>query len=200
MECYFQGCTEDATTKEHIPPRSFFPQGENDQLLTVRSCKIHNNDKSKNDTYVLAHICMNAPPESRAKEIFDKTVRPQLSHNNDALARTLLKDSREVSGGISCAVDCDRLDEFFTALSCGLIYKSQKKKLPSNYRLGHIYHQLSAPDDILCREMQNEIDKFYDGKPLEPDPKVFEQYQPVVIHPSLRRDGVNGDMDWYCPT
>ncbi|WP_181418258.1 hypothetical protein [Komagataeibacter oboediens] len=34
----------------------------------------------------------------------------------------------------------------------------------------------------------------------EPDPKVFEQYQPVVIHPSLRRDGVNGDMDWYCPT
>ncbi|WP_181418279.1 hypothetical protein [Komagataeibacter oboediens] len=35
---------------------------------------------------------------------------------------------------------------------------------------------------------------------LEPDPKVFEQYQPVVIHPSLRRDGVNDDMDWYCPT
>jgi len=35
---------------------------------------------------------------------------------------------------------------------------------------------------------------------LEPDPKVFEQYQYVVIHPSLRRDGVNGDMDWYCPT
>jgi ATP-dependent exoDNAse (exonuclease V) beta subunit len=34
----------------------------------------------------------------------------------------------------------------------------------------------------------------------EPDPKVFEQYQPVVIHPSLRRDGVNGGMDWYCPT
>ena len=34
----------------------------------------------------------------------------------------------------------------------------------------------------------------------EPDPKVFEQYQHVVIHPSLRRDGVNGGMDWYCPT
>ena len=34
---------------------------------------------------------------------------------------------------------------------------------------------------------------------LEPDPKVVEQYQHVVIHASLRRDGVNGDMDWYCP-
>ncbi|WP_222430336.1 hypothetical protein, partial [Gluconacetobacter diazotrophicus] len=43
--------------------------------------------------------------------------------------------------------------------------------------------------------------KFFRGgktkKDIEPDPKVFEQYQPVVIHPSLRRDGVNGDMDWY---
>ncbi|MCE0745435.1 hypothetical protein LWC05_16300 [Acetobacter sicerae] len=34
----------------------------------------------------------------------------------------------------------------------------------------------------------------------EPDPKVFEQYQHVVIHSSLRRDGVNSGMDWYCPT
>lgn len=34
---------------------------------------------------------------------------------------------------------------------------------------------------------------------LEPEPKVVEQYQHVVIHASLRRDGVNGDMDWYCP-
>ena len=34
---------------------------------------------------------------------------------------------------------------------------------------------------------------------LEPEPKVVEQYQHVVIHASLRRDGVNDDMDWYCP-
>ena len=34
---------------------------------------------------------------------------------------------------------------------------------------------------------------------LEPDPKVIEQYQPFVIHPSLRRDGVKHGMDWYCP-
>ena len=37
------------------------------------------------------------------------------------------------------------------------------------------------------------------GELSEPDPKVVEQYQHVVIHASLRRDGVNGDMDWYCP-
>jgi hypothetical protein len=34
---------------------------------------------------------------------------------------------------------------------------------------------------------------------LEPDPKVVEQYQRHVIQPSLRRDGGNDGMDWYCP-
>jgi hypothetical protein len=34
---------------------------------------------------------------------------------------------------------------------------------------------------------------------LEPDPKVVEQYQPYVIQPSVRADGVAHDMDWYCP-
>ena len=34
--------------------------------------------------------------------------------------------------------------------------------------------------------------------PSEPDPKVVEQYQYLVIQPSLQRDGVSHGMDWYC--
>lgn len=49
-----EGCTA------LIPPKAFFPEGERDQLLTVRSCPHHNNAKSNDDLYVLAHICMNA--------------------------------------------------------------------------------------------------------------------------------------------
>ena len=33
----------------------------------------------------------------------------------------------------------------------------------------------------------------------EPDPKVVEQYQYVVIQAVLQRDGVDDDMDWHCP-
>ena len=33
---------------------------------------------------------------------------------------------------------------------------------------------------------------------LKSDPKVVGQYQHVVIHPSLQRDKVDHDMDWYC--
>jgi len=38
-----------------------------------------------------------------------------------------------------------------------------------------------------------------EDRALEPDPKVVEQYQPYVIQPSVRADGVAHDMDWYCP-
>lgn len=167
MGCYFQGCKEKGDTKEHIPPRSFFPDDERLQLLTVRSCKKHNNDKSTNDLYVLAHICMNAAPSNRAREIFIKRVAPQLSHNNDALRQMLLKGSSVVPGGVVYPVDYKRFDEFFTALSCGLIYKSQKVAVPSDYKIGHIYHQFTSNLDTDQQALEEEIDLFYDEKPLD---------------------------------
>ncbi|WP_246722873.1 hypothetical protein [Aureimonas sp. OT7] len=167
MSCYFPGCNEKGTTKEHIPPRSFFPVGERLQLLTVKSCKKHNNDKSTNDLYVLAQICMNASPSNRAREVFQERVAPQLSHNNDMLRRMLLKGAFKVRGGVAYPVDHARFDEFFTALSCGLIYKSQKAPLPSDYKVSHIYHRFISDADAERQALEAGIDRFYDGKPLD---------------------------------
>ncbi|MGO6781217.1 hypothetical protein ACCT13_21050 [Rhizobium ruizarguesonis] len=166
MSCYFQGCAEKGTTKEHIPPRSFFPEGERLQLLTVKSCKAHNNDKSTNDLYVLAQICMNASPSNRAREVFKEKVVPQLSHNNNALRKLLLKGSFKIPGGVVYPVDQARFDEFFTALSCGLIYKSQRKPLPPEYRIGHIYHRLISNADAERQALHDGIDHYYDQEPL----------------------------------
>lgn len=187
MKCYFQGCTERGITKEHVPPRSFFPEGERMQLLTVKSCKAHNNDKSTNDLYVLAQICMNASPSNRAREVFLERVAPQLSHNNHALRRLLLTGSVEVSGGVIYPVDHARFDEFFTALSCGLIYKSQKAPLPSDYRMGHIYHRFISAADEEQQAIEAGIDRLYGGKPLNimsfGDPETRnERIYTVEIH------------------
>ena len=166
MSCYFQGCAEKGLTKEHIPPRSFFPDGERLQLLTVKSCRLHNNDKSPNDLYVLAQICMNASPANRARAVFLDRVAPQLSHNNDALRKLLARGARGTPSGVAYQVDRTRLDEFFTALSCGIIYKSHKQRLPTNYRLSHIYHQLISDAEADLRAVESEINLFYDQKPL----------------------------------
>lgn len=167
MTCYFQGCTEKGKTKEHIPPRSFFPEGEKLNLLTVRSCEKHNGEKSTNDLYVLAQICMNSSPSNRAREVFLSKVVPQLSYNNDALRKMLLEGSYKVDGGVAYAVNTERFDEFFTAMSCGLIFKSQKAQLPPEYRISHIYHRLIHETDEQLDALEAAIAEFYDEPPLD---------------------------------
>jgi len=47
FKCYW--CGQKAINKEHVPPKSLFPKGKREQLITVRSCEIHNNHFSKLD-------------------------------------------------------------------------------------------------------------------------------------------------------
>lgn len=141
--CYFQGCQEEPVTKEHIPPKAFFPTGKRDNLLTVRSCKAHNNEKSGDDLYVLAQICLNASPANESREIFRKTVLPQLGFNEARLGKMLVRDAVPLPrGAVVYKVDGDRFDRFFTALSCGIVYKSAKDSLPAEYSIKHVYHNL----------------------------------------------------------
>lgn len=156
------------TTKEHIPPKSFFPDGEKEQLLTVKSCEEHNNAKSKDDIYVLAQICLNASPSNRAREVFLNKVAPQLEFNNGALRKRLAFGSINLgSGAVKYPVDIPRLESFFTALSCGIVFKSCGAPLPSNYKINHIFHSLSGESSPFIAALENEIDKFYLDDPMD---------------------------------
>ncbi|MFW0776225.1 MAG: hypothetical protein ACN2B6_00705 [Rickettsiales bacterium] len=168
MNCYFQGCDAEGITKEHIPPRSFFPDGEKEQLLTVKSCKKHNNEKSTDDLYVLAQICMNASPSNRAREVWTKKVVPQLSFNNGALRKKLAADAVQLDGGaVKYKVEVARLDDFFSALSCGIIFKTCKSALPENYEIGHVYHNFGSENGQVARMLEEGINGFYSGKPMD---------------------------------
>lgn len=168
MTCYFQGCTEKGTTKEHIPPRAFFPSGEMEQLLTVKSCEKHNNAKSKDDLYVLAQICINASPSNRAREVFMNKVAPQLEFNNGALRKRLADGAIHLgNGAVSYKVDVARLNDFFTALSCGIIYKSCGSSLPPNYKISHVFHNFQSEADSEIREIEDAINTLYSGKPMD---------------------------------
>ena len=168
MSCYFQGCSQKGVTKEHIPPKAFFPKGEKDQLLTVKSCLTHNNDKSKDDLYVLAQICMNASPSNRAREIFLKKVKPQLDFNNGALRKKLAAGSVQLPGGaVKYPIDTNRLNGFFDALSCGIVFKSCGSALPDNYSINHVYCSLYSEKDIMMSQIETDIEVFYSGKPMD---------------------------------
>lgn len=79
----------------------------------------------------------------------------------------LLKGATTVDGGVAYEVDISRFDEFFTALSCGLIYKSQKSQLPPEYIIAHIYHQFVGRTSAEQELIEKVIGEFYDKEPLE---------------------------------
>ena len=64
-------------------------------------------------------------------------------------------------------VDLERLDEFFSALSCGIVYKTCKTSLPENYSIGHIYHNFVGQTDPTIQAIETEIEKFYSGNPMD---------------------------------
>lgn len=66
-QCYC--CERTATTKDHIPPKCFFPEKKylpsnspnyRSHLITVPSCSEHNNSRSSDDEYAAAVIVMNS--------------------------------------------------------------------------------------------------------------------------------------------
>src|ERR1044071_5520468 len=56
-KCYM--CDEPGSTKEHVPPRYFFPPGYRTQLATVPSCPVHNNANSLDVEYVCNVIALH---------------------------------------------------------------------------------------------------------------------------------------------
>lgn len=169
MPCYYQGCKQGGITKEHVPPKSFFPKDQRKQLLTVPSCTLHNNSKSSDDVYVLAQICLNTSPANRSREIFMQRVVPQLGYNDNAFRKMLTKDKELLPGGsVRYQVDIDRFDNFFTSLSCGIVYKACKNSLPDNYDINHVYHNFDDSNESQEeRTLKQLLLDLYSGKPLE---------------------------------
>jgi hypothetical protein len=115
-------CGDPATTREHAPPRCFFPdKGAGLQLATVASCDRHNGKKSGDDIYVLAHICLNAARSGNlAERVFLRSVAPQVIEM--AKFHDLLADGSQPMGeaGVAYRVNIARFDSFFDHLSAAM--------------------------------------------------------------------------------
>lgn len=66
--CYM--CHRAASTREHVPPSSFFPPGKRTNLWRVPSCSVHNLDNSKDVEYVRNVISIQHGTNATAEEVF----------------------------------------------------------------------------------------------------------------------------------
>lgn len=164
--CYH--CGAPATTREHAPPKSFFPPKANLQLKTVPSCEKHNNAKSGDDQYLLAHICMNTGAGGNLpKTIFLRSIVPQLEFS-EKFHKRLADGAKPLPGGaVAYKVDLERFDAFFDSLCHAVYFDRYGTPIDhSRHALSHIYLSLRTDDplELMRRKLLTEmLDYFFEN-------------------------------------
>ncbi len=123
-KCYM--CDNESTSVEHAPPKSFFPANHRTNLVTVPSCKEHNEDTSKDDEYVRNLITVSIDNNQTAIDhFFEKSLKS--FKRSPALAATVRSSLREVSDfrpdAHAFQIDRTRFDRTVRKIAYALFYK-----------------------------------------------------------------------------
>lgn len=125
--CYL--CNEPKYSVEHTPAKCFFPKENRKDLITVPSCKKHNEDTSKDDEYVRNIICMHVENNNTAFRQFENKVLPSLVRS-PALSEFILHNAKSVlvqqqsniQRTIALAIDRERFDKVMKKIAYALYY------------------------------------------------------------------------------
>lgn len=125
--CY--ACDQPATTKEHTPPKSFFPPGKRQGLITVPSCSIHNCDNAPDVEYVRNAIAFHAGLNETGGLLIDTTKR-SFDHSPALFSRTfqsfvVRSTEKHVA---TYKADLNRVKAMMTAVVQALHYRDQRQK------------------------------------------------------------------------
>jgi hypothetical protein len=139
-QCYC--CEKIATTKDHIPPKCFFPEKKhlgNDSsdyrsnLITVPACLEHNNSRSRDDEYTAAMIIMNSE-SGLAFDMFKAKWVRTLLRREAVLGKRIFSTARSArvisrKNGIlipyetlAISYEIERIDRVIESIARGIYY------------------------------------------------------------------------------
>jgi len=118
--CYM--CDRVATTREHSPPYSFFPDDKRVNLITVPSCVGHNNKNSKDVEYVRNLVCSDFHTNEIGVAMFDKARRsfdrsPKLFRKTFSRLRVVMVNGEETA---VYKINLPRFKRVIRAIASGL--------------------------------------------------------------------------------
>jgi hypothetical protein len=130
-------CEEPATTKEHVPPYSFFPKGKRENLWTVPSCEKHNLDANLDVEYARNVISYQYGTNTTAEEVFEVTQR-SWDHSPKLFARTMKDFEAVVVNGEetgSHTLELDRVKMVMAAIAHALACRDFGREFIGEWRV-----------------------------------------------------------------
>ena len=100
--CYM--CDRPGTTREHSPPLGFFPNSRRVNLITVPSCKTHNNDNSFDVEYTRNLIVTDIHTKDIAREMFAEKVLPSFKRGHKLRQFTFQQYTETKVDGLDSAI------------------------------------------------------------------------------------------------
>jgi hypothetical protein len=163
-------CSEPATTKDHIPPKSLFKTSPPENLITVPACFPCNHDGSKDDewfrNYLVSDDRIRNHPESQEliNALNRSLQRPQSIGLRETMNRSLKRYSLITESGLYCgegtALESDftRESRVLTRIIKGLYYHELQKYHPNdNGNFVYSSNNIYSPDPMKREERFNII-------------------------------------------
>ena len=144
-------CDKPAVTREHAPPLAFFPNNLRVNLITVQSCKFHNNDNSKDVEYVRNIVVTDINSNNLARRVFSEKVLPSFRHSPKLRSQTFAR-MREVNvwGMPSAIVQThrSRFNPVMRAIAAALYFNEFGERFAYKWSV-HSAHMLSENQAFL---------------------------------------------------
>ena len=132
--CYW--CGAEATSDDHVPPQNLFPKDKKKDLITVPSCRKHNEDLTKEDEMFRFYLqaCSESPDSLRLFDV--KTLRSITRPKAAKFAARLFEGSTPIMARgretRALKVDSKRQDLYFEKITRGLFFHLFGRQLPSS--------------------------------------------------------------------
>ena len=180
MKCYL--CDAEGTTREHVPPQSFFPDGFRDNLTTVPSCPQHNHSQSLDIEYVRNILTMSMGINELGNDVFKVTKR-SFDRSPKLFAKTTKDVERVYVKGQETgmfAVDLDRLRAVMQPIASAIYFKDYGVSYASKWKVF-----------VTSLTTQQEFQTGVSGwEPFVDYIMGFQYKQKEVPHPEVFRYGV----------
>ena len=136
VTCY--ACDRPAVSREHAPPLSFFPSNLRSNLITVPSCKTHNNDNSLDVEYVRSVLVHDINSNDVARDLFKNKVLPSYQRSPKLKSKTFAKFREVRVGGMDTAIvsaNRTRYNRIMRGVASALYFHEFGKRFPYNWKV-----------------------------------------------------------------